>query len=395
MTDAVPQAVLGVHSPLTSEDGATFSLAFLSRRGDILAANKAFQRLLRYESYSAMRATSFPHELLRHESEWIKWWSNTVPPGGMREVSAECVAADGRCVPVRGAIERIMVESGEEALKVILIDDSATSNLRDLSLRMARIKGALGLVAGVSHDFINLFTILDSNLLFVSEHLRADPVLHKRVLNARDAAKRGTWLARQIVQIARGAGADTAPSVFHLDRLLHSLVPLLTSVIGSRITFQTTVGPDLPPVLADRVQLKSVIVNLVLNAKDAVAEVLDGQVLVSIESGQLSAATAGPHGIEEGTYLHISVRDNGCGIPEVVADHVFEPFFSTKPRGCGNGLGLPMVRWFAEEYGGTVSLASRPGAGTEVVVLLPAHVPEPSETIDSSIAFRSMAGGSE
>ena len=395
MIDAVRQGRVEARSARVPEDSATFSVAFLSSRGELLAANKAFQRLLRYESFSAMRGKSFPRELLRHESEWSKWWSNPVPPGELREVSAECVAADGQSVPVRGAVERVMIGSGEEGLRVVLIDDSAPSALRDLSLRMARIEGALSLAAGVSHDFNNLLTILVGNLFLVSEQLRAEPVLHERVRKARDAAKRGAELSRQLVQVARGAGADAAPAVLDLARLLQALVPLLTSVVGARIPLQATVRSELPPVLADRAQLESVIVNLVINARDAVAEVTDGEIVVSVESRQLPAAAAGAHGVAAGTYLRIAVCDNGCGIPEEIAGRVFEPFFSTKSHGRGTGLGLPMVRWFAEKCGGAVSLASRPGVGTEVAVLLPANLAEPAETTVSTMALGLMPGGSE
>jgi signal transduction histidine kinase len=395
MIDALRQGLVEAPSARVLEDSATFSVAFVSSRGELLAANKAFQGLLRYESFSAMRGKSFPRELLSLESEWIKWWSSTMPRGGLRQVSAECVAADGQRVPVRGVVERVKIDSGEEVLRAVLVDDSAPSTLRDLSMRMARIEGALTLAAGVSHDFNNLLTILVGNLFLVSEHVRADPPLHEKVRKARDAAKRGAELVRQLVQIARGAGADTAPAVVDLGRLLQSLAPLLTSVVGSRIAFQTTVASDLPPVLADRAQLESVISNLVINARDAVAEVAQGQIFVSVESRQLPAAAAQAHGVEPGTYLRLSVRDNGCGIPEEVAGRVFEPFFSTKPRGRGTGLGLPMVRWFAEKSGGAVSLASRPGAGTEVAVLLPANAAEPAETTVSTVALGLMPGGSE
>jgi hypothetical protein len=137
-----------------------------------------------------------------------------------------------------------------------------------------------------------------------------------------------------------------------------------------------------------------VITNLVINARDALAGQAGACVLISVRRRDLRGTSDLPP-LGAGSYVELAVTDNGCGIPPELADRVFEPFFSTKQRGQGSGLGLAMVRWFAERAGGTVSLKSHPGRGTTVAVLLPAHHAEAAETAVRTMPLSSLPGGNE
>jgi two-component sensor histidine kinase len=265
--------------------------------------------------------------------------------------------------------------------------------LQELAVRTARIESALGLAAGVSHDFNNLLTVLVGNLYLVSEQVRDQPALHEKVRKARDAAKRGAALARQIMAVARGADAGTDAAVLHVDRVIESLAPLLKATVGARITLNVELAPVVPTVLANRAELESVVTNLVINARDALSERASGTISITLCRRDIGAGAPAP--LKPGGYVELAVRDDGCGIPAALVRRVFEPFFSTKLAGQGSGLGLPMVRWFAEKTGGTAALVSQPDHGTTVTVLLPAHHAEATDTTVRTMPLNALPAGNE
>jgi two-component sensor histidine kinase len=230
-------------------------------------------------------------------------------------------------------------------------------------------------------------------LYLVSEQVRTDAALHEKVRKARDAAKRGAELARQLLDVARGGDADVGTAVVNAEKVVESLSPLLKTVLGARLNLKTAVGSNVPSVLVNRAQLESVVTNLVINARDAIPEGRTGNVTVTVGKRELAAAN--PVSVKAGTYVEIVVGDDGSGIPAELADRVFEPFFSTKAKGKGNGLGLPMVRWFAEKAGGAVALKSRPGEGTTLTVLLPANHEAAENTAGLTMPLSSLPSGSE
>jgi two-component sensor histidine kinase len=227
----------------------------------------------------------------------------------------------------------------------------------------------------------------------VSELVRTDAALHEKVRKARDAAKRGAELARQLLDVARGGDADVGASVINVEKVVESLSPLLKAVLGARINLKTAADSGVPSVLVNRAQLESVVTNLVINARDAIPEGRTGNVTITV--GKRDLAAANPVSATAGSYVEIVVGDDGSGIPAELLERVFEPFFSTKGKTKGNGLGLPMVRWFAEKAGGAVSLKSRPGEGTTLTVLLPAHSTETGDTTGLTMPLSSLPSGSE
>jgi hypothetical protein len=168
---------------------------------------------------------------------------------------------------------------------------------------------------------------------------------------------------------------------------------LFVAVLGSRVKLQTDVDANAPAVRVNRAQLESVITNLVVNARDGVGG-SPGTVFIKVARVDLAGTVAAAQGVKPGCYVAIAVRDDGCGIPKNVLERVFEPFFSTKGS-KGNGLGLPMVRWFAQRAGGAVSLQSQPPKGTTVTLLLPALEKEKGETAEMTMPLKALPGGDE
>jgi hypothetical protein len=154
-----------------------------------------------------------------------------------------------------------------------------------------------------------------------------------------------------------------------------------------------SVAPDVPAINASAAQLESVILNLVINARDAIAG--NGCITIALSDVALDANAAMRIGVPPGRYACLAVEDNGSGIPESARMRVFEPFFTTKPEGRGTGLGLAMVKWFAESAGGAVQLESEPGRGTKVSLWLPGSREQADASPSMTMPLSSLPGGSE
>jgi len=223
---------------------------------------------------------------------------------------------------------------------------------------------ALGqLTSGLAHDFNNVLAAIIGSLDLVQRRLK-DPKLIGLLDNARQASDRATRLVRQMLGFARKS--DLNPTVLDLATLLASARELVRAAVGASIECSVVVDRGTWPVIADRSQLEVALLNLAVNARDAMP---DGGPLV-ITARNLPA-TAVPAGLSAGDYVGIAVRDTGAGMtPEVLAKAA-EPFFTTKPAGQGTGLGLAMVHRFATGSGGGLRIESSAGEGTVVEVILP------------------------
>src|SRR5690606_23132035 len=196
----------------------------------------------------------------------------------------------------------------------------------------------------------------------VAEELRDQPKSFAKLKSARDAARRGADLIRQLLAFARREAIDS--DVVDPAQVIEGLLPLLRRALGSRVNIQPGVRPDVGRVRCNAAQLESVLVNLSVNARDAIEG--NGNVVLSAANLSMTHEEASRYRLRGGEFIEVSVQDDGTGISEEVLGRVFEPFFTTKAERGGTGLGLSMVRWFAEQSGGAASIKSRPGKGTKV-----------------------------
>jgi two-component system, cell cycle sensor histidine kinase and response regulator CckA len=216
-----------------------------------------------------------------------------------------------------------------------------------------RLESVGQLAGGVAHDFNNLLSVILTCVGFATRELPADHPVRDDVEEIGRAADRAAALTRQLLMFSRREVVK--PEVLDVGGLLRDLERLLNRTLSERIALRITVGPGLLPVLADRAQLEQVLVNLAVNARDAMPD-----------GGTLAIAVAGtPDGVR------ITVVDDGTGMLEEVRDRAFEPFFTTKDPGQGTGLGLATVHGIVTDSGGTVDIASAPGRGTSVTIFLP------------------------
>ena len=216
-----------------------------------------------------------------------------------------------------------------------------------------RLESVGQLAGGVAHDFNNLLSVILTCVGFATRELPADHPVRDDVEEIGRAADRAAALTRQLLMFSRREVVK--PEVLDVGGLLRDLERLLNRTLSERIALRITVGPGLLPVLADRAQLEQVLVNLAVNARDAMPD-----------GGTLSIAVAG---VADG--VRITVVDDGTGMLEEVRDRAFEPFFTTKDPGQGTGLGLATVHGIVTDSGGTVDIESAPGQGTSVTIFLP------------------------
>jgi signal transduction histidine kinase/ActR/RegA family two-component response regulator len=236
----------------------------------------------------------------------------------------------------------------------------------EAALRQSQRLEAVGqLTSGVAHDFNNLLTVVLGSLQFL-ERDEVDPKTRRRLDLMRAAAERGAKLTAQLLAFSRRQRLEPKP--VDLNDTVVSMRDLLQSTLGGSVRLETVLQPGLWPALVDPTQIELIILNLAINARDAM-EVGGG---LTVETANASLAERQrPEEPPAGDYVAVTVSDTGSGMsPEVLA-RVFEPFFTTKPIGKGSGLGLSQVLGFAQQSGGGVRIDTRPGEGTSVKVFLP------------------------
>jgi signal transduction histidine kinase len=240
------------------------------------------------------------------------------------------------------------------------------------------------LTGGVAHDFNNLLLIAHGNLELLNDALEAGKSnLGEFVGRAQQAVLRGAELTRRLLAFARSQPFKAFP--IDLNGLVSELVPLMSHALGEDVHIDTTLQEGLATVMVDRSQVENALLNLAVNARDAMPR--GGR--LTIATRHISIDDARPADLPAQDYVCLSVSDTGSGMRPEVRDRAFEPFFTTKPTGKGTGLGLSMIYGFARESGGGALLASEPGQGTTVSIYLPsAKTDAPSE-----VGAHARAGG--
>lgn len=240
---------------------------------------------------------------------------------------------------------------------------------------------ALGqLTGGVAHDFNNLLTVMLGNLEVLRRELpQEQTVLRQAVDQATRGARRAASLTRQLLAFSRCQPLDPKPT--DVSNLLAGTQALMRQALGKSIVLETNLCADLWHVNIDAHQLESALLNLVVNARDAMAE--GGTLSIDTANVHIGESRTGPAGeryaqMPAGDYVRISVGDTGKGMTKEVMARAFDPFFTTKPAGAGTGLGLSQVFGFVNQSGGHVQLHSEPGSGTTVTFHLPAYDPAPA-----------------
>ncbi len=248
------------------------------------------------------------------------------------------------------------------------------------SLRQAQKMEAVGqLTGGVAHDFNNLLTIIRGSIDLLKRPGLSEDKRQRYLTAISDTADRATTLTSQLLAFARRQPLN--PEIFDPGERLEGVRDMLRSTVGSRMEIRIERGPDLWPVKVDISQFETAILNMTVNARDAMAD--GGTITLRVQNAGVIEPRRG-HPALEGDYVALSIADTGAGIPDELIERIFEPFFTTKAIGKATGLGLSQVIGFAKQSGGDVAVESEVGVGTRLTLYLPrskeieVHVAEPA-----------------
>jgi PAS domain S-box-containing protein len=224
------------------------------------------------------------------------------------------------------------------------------------------------LAGGVAHDFNNLLTVINGYSELLLDRLGAQDPLRDSVQQVRNAGERAAALTRQLLAFSRKEIIDPRP--LNLNEMITELGKMLRRLLGEDIELVTVLDPNLGVVTADAGQMQQVVMNLAVNARDAMPD--GGKLVIETADVELDAAFAGRNaGIAPGEYVTLTVSDTGAGMTPEVQQQIFEPFFTTKAKGAGTGLGLSTAYGVVRQSGGTISVYSQPGGGATFRVYLP------------------------
>lgn len=287
--------------------------------------------------------------------------------GGGTETEYRMIAADGRIVWIRDVARVVDGEGGRRQYYGFLMDVTET-RLRDRQLAETQKMKAIGqLTGGLAHDFNNLLAVIIANLELLEDEIPVADQARYPLRNAMLAARAGTSVVQQLLAFAKRE--PTRPRPVALNLLIDEMIPLLARTLGEDIRISTALAGDLAPASLDAGQFEAALLNLAVNARDAMPG--GGRLHIETANVVIGPEVGGEPVLRPGPYVLVSVSDTGVGMSGEVLARAVEPFFSTKGSGRGTGLGLSMVNTFAAAIGGQLRLESRVGEGTTARLYLP------------------------
>jgi two-component system cell cycle sensor histidine kinase/response regulator CckA len=354
------------------EDSIHAGLAAIDNTGAITYVNRACEQLFGYPA-SELIGLRPPHPMW-HPDETTRiqgilagmYGSGTVPAGG---IELRCVRRNGQPFPVLALPAPLTDHTGARVGWVFAVHDLTERKRLEDQLRQAQKMEAVGrLAGGVAHDFNNLLTAVLGYTEMLQEQVPPGDPLRGSIDEIRHAADSATLLTRQLLAFSRRQVLQR--DVLDVNNVVGAMVNLLRRTIGEHIALDIALDARDADTLADRGQLEQVLLNLVVNARDAMPD--GGTIRVATSTATLEApVTHQRWTTPAGTYVLLTVADRGEGMTPEVVEHLFEPFFTTKPRGNGTGLGLSTVYGIVMQTGGYVGVETREGRGTTMYVYLP------------------------
>jgi PAS domain S-box-containing protein len=361
---------------------------------------------------SGWAAIVHPEDVVRASQDWI----TSVATGKVYETEFRIRRADGsyrwhivRALPIHGQDGATLrwvgtntdIEDQKSAANILLhmneilerevMQRTAERDRTTLALQQSQKMEAIGkLTGGVAHDFNNLLQVISGNLQLLYGDVAGNERAERRLDNALAGVTRGAKLASYLLAFGRRQALD--PRVVRIGRFISGMEDMLRHSLGEEIEIDTRIATDLWNTLVDTVQVENAVLNLCINARDAMKG--SGKLLIEVSNTVLDECCGThPPDVAAGQYVMIAVSDTGCGMTPEVQEQAFDPFFSTKPEGKGSGLGLSMVYGFAKQSGGSVKIDSMVDEGTTVRLYLPRTLAE-EESYPAPEHF-AVVGGAE
>ena len=357
----------------------------IDARGVILSFSSAAEKLFGYAPGEAIGCNVkmlMPAPLRRNHDGYLARYLKTGEKhiiGIGRQVEAQ--RKDGTLFPMELAVGEVKL-AGTHIFTGFIRDLTARVKMEQ-DLRQAQKMEAIGqLTGGVAHDFNNLLTVISGNLEMLERRL-TDPE-HREILDeAREASNLGAELTKRLLAFGRRQSLNPKPT--DLNALAGGMAGLLRRSLGETVEIEIRLAEGLPTIMADPGQIENALLNLAINARDAMPK--GGRLVIETAQAEIDKDYAAAYAeVLPGRYVTLAVTDTGTGMTQEVRQHAFEPFYTTKGPGVGGGLGLSMVYGFVKQSGGHIQLYSELGHGTTVRLYLPEHAGEATGVAESASA---------
>ncbi len=336
---------------------------------------------LAYVNKALCKQTGYSAEELLNQNVKILQKHNRQQPGHLKikqaqknaepvQVILESMRKDGSIYMDELSLSPVLNDSGELTHYIGITQDITERLEAEARYRQAQKIDAIGqLSGGIAHDFNNLLSVISGNLEFLSLEIN-EGAQRECLEEAEKAAQMGARLTRRLLTFAKQGTFE--PEVLNINKLVDNVIELLSSTIGEAVSLSANLSDGLWNIHADPSEIENSVVNLVINARDALPK--GGK--IKVETANLIFKPNDIHNelkISPGEYVRLSVTDNGIGMSEELQARIFEPFFTTKDHAKGTGLGLSSIHGFVNQLGGFVRVFSEPGHGTTIVLYLPKH----------------------
>jgi PAS domain S-box-containing protein len=372
-------------------DASSLGVVAVSPQGTVLLWNKMAERLF---GYAAPEVLGKPYPLLPHQRhrrrEQRALFARILAGDTLRDVDLNCCRKDGTEIAVRGSAAPFHDASGALRGVAFALEDLTEKNATEAMLRQSQKMEAVGqLTGGMAHDFNNILMVILANV----EEMQEDetlPAHHRATLaSIATSGERAADLTRRLLAFSRKQRLQ--PQNTNLTDLVAGVDKLLRATLGEQIEIEAILADGLWITNVDRAQVEAALINLCVNARDAMPN--GGKLLIETANVELDDDYAQAAGIAPGQYVMLAVGDTGTGMSAGTLEKAFEPFFTTKDVGKGTGLGLSMIYGFVRQSNGHIKIYSELGVGTTVRIYLPRSTASRAE--DPAAAAATMPCGSE
>jgi PAS domain S-box-containing protein len=351
-------------------EDAPYGIYRASIAGKLILVNPALQKILGYDSREELLQANLGTHIYRHTSEHQKFVQAVVQERYIKDVELEWKRKDGAPIMVRCSGWPVKDEAGAVTCLEVFAEDVTERRVLERQLRMAQKMEAVGrLSGGIAHDFNNLLGVIIGYSQVLKRSLgSANPLLFEYAEEIEKASQRAVSLTRQLLAFSRQQVLE--PVILNLNTLVSDMEKMLPRLIGEDVALELNLDPALAQVKADHGQVEQVIMNLAVNARDAMPD--GGKLTIQTANVDLDLAYTRQHpGSRVGQYVMLAVSDTGTGIDPEIQSQIFEPFFTTKERDKGTGLGLATVYGVVKQSGGYIAVDSEKGKGACFSVYLP------------------------
>src|SRR6266853_645020 len=350
-------------------EDAPYGIYRASLSGELVLVNSALEKMLGYSSQGELLRTNLGSGVYRYPIEHQKLNETLSRQESFKDIELEWKRKDGAPIIVRCSGCLIKDETGAAAYVEVFAEDITERRTLERQLRMAQKMEAVGrLTGGIAHDFNNLLGVIIGYSQVLKRGLGTERASFEHADEIEKAGKRAVSLTRQLLAFSRQQVLE--PVVLNLNTLVSDMEKMLPRLIGEDIALKLELDAFLSQVKADPSQIEQVILNLAVNARDAMPD--GGKLLVQTANVNLDTTYTHNHpGSRPGSYVMLRVTDTGTGIDPEIQSQIFEPFFTTKERDKGTGLGLATVYGVVKQSGGYIAVDSEKGKGASFSVYLP------------------------